>query len=482
MAVAQQLPRSAPEAQGIPADAVLAFLESAERETQHLHSLMLLRHGHVVAEGWWAPYAADRPHMLFSLSKSFTATAVGLAIDEGFLSLDDRVLAFFPGEAPARVSPHLEAMRVRHLLSMSTGHTTDTLPALHASPDGNWARAFLACPVERAPGSHFLYNTGATYMLSAILQGLTGVTLLDYLQPRLLGPLSIEGATWERCPRGINTGGFGLTSTTEAVAAFGQLYLQRGMWAGQQLIPAGWVDEATSTQIANGDDPISDWAQGYGYQFWRCRHGAYRGDGAFGQYCVVMPEQDAVLAITGGLGGMQAVLNLVWEHLLPAFGSAPLPANAAARAALAQRLDDLTLPLPQGRPTPFVAAQVSGATYSCEPNGLGIATVAMRFDRSGCKITLGDVRGDAHTFVAGEGCWQQGVISFMAEGEARPVAAAGAWVSDDTYLVRVYYVETPFCVTLTCRFAESRLLLDVAVNVSFGPTTFPAVIGHLMVP
>src|SRR3954470_10159745 len=177
-----QLPYSAPEAQGLGSSAILGFVEAVEQNIESLHSFMLLRHGHVLAEGWWAPYEAERPHMLFSLSKSFTSSAIGLAVAEGRLSVDDLVLPFFPEDAPANPSAHLAAMRVHDLLSMSTGHDVDTTLYLRQQPDGNWAKAFLARPVEHTPGTHFVYNSGATYMLSAIIQKLTGTTLLEYLR------------------------------------------------------------------------------------------------------------------------------------------------------------------------------------------------------------------------------------------------------------------------------------------------------------
>ncbi len=476
MTTTQRLPRSAPEAQGVPSAAVLALLGAAERQIQHLHSLVLVRRGHVVAEGWWAPYAAGRPHMLFSLSKSFTSTAVGLAVAEGLLSVDDPVLSFFPDDAPEEVGEHLAAMRVRHLLSMSTGHDTETMGAMDERADGHWVRGFLSCPVPHPPGTHFLYNTGATYMLSAILQRLTGITLLEYLWPRLLAPLGIEGATWQRCPRGISTGGFGLSTSTEAVANFGQLYLQQGVWQGRQLVPSAWVAEATRAHIANGSDPVSDWAQGYGYQFWRCRYGAYRGDGAFGQYCVVLPEQEVVLAITGGLGPMQPVLDLVWEHLLPAFAPEALPADPDAQAVLAQRLAGLRLPPPQGRAAPEGLALPAKRLYRCEPNDFEIETVGLHFDGQGCTLTLRDRYGE-HRVAAGPGVWQEGRTGLMGHGKQVAVAAAGAWTAEDTYELRIWYTEGPYCATLTFRVADV-LLFDMALNVSFGPTTFPQIIGH----
>ena len=203
----RRLPRSAPESQGISTAAIAAFLDAVERSGAGLHSLMLVRHGHVVAEGWWAPYAPDLPHMLFSLSKSFTSTALGLAVAEGRLTVDDAVVDFFPGILPPTVSDNLAAMRVRHLLSMSTGHDIDVTPVVRNATDDDWARAFLAQPVQHRPGTHFAYNSAATYMLSAIVQQLTGQTLLEYLGPRLLAPLGITGATWQNCPRGITIGG-----------------------------------------------------------------------------------------------------------------------------------------------------------------------------------------------------------------------------------------------------------------------------------
>jgi len=471
-----ELPRSAPEAQGIASSAILGFVEAAEREIHELHSFMLLRHGQVVAEGWWAPYAPELPHMLFSLSKSFTSTAIGLAVAEGRLSIDDAVLSFFPDDAPAEIGEHLAAMRVRHLLSMSTGHAVDTMPALHQRADGNWAKAFLECPVEYAPGTHFLYNTGATYMLSAIIQRLTGVTLLEYLRPRLLDPLGIGQATWETCPRGINTGGFGLSITTDGIARFGQLYLQNGAWNGQQLVPAAWVAEATARQIDNAPSENIDWAQGYGYQFWRCRHNAYRGDGAFGQFCIVMPEQDTVLAITSGVGPMQPVLDLVWEHILPALGTAPLPANPAAHATLSRKLGQLALPLPEGAVSP--ERDIPGGTYIFQPNQLELQAISFAFGPAGCELTLRDPRGEHH-LAAGYGAWREGVTTFVDRGERQPFVGAGAWVDADTYHAKFYYNETPFCVMMACQFVGDQLLFDFSVNVSFGPTEFPQLVGRL---
>src|SRR5919201_192543 len=255
---AADLPRSSPEAQGVSSPAVLAFVEAVDRQIDSLHSFMLLRHGHVVAEGWWAPYDAAAPHSLFSLSKSFTSTAVGLAVAEGKLSVDDEVLKFFPEDAPGQPSSNLKAMRVSDLLRMSTGQQTEP----PRKPDQPWTKTFLAHPVPFKPGTHFLYNTSATYMHSAIVQKATGQTVLDYLRPRLFEPLGIDDPTWGTSPQGVTLGGYGLSVRTEDIARFGQLYLQKGRWQGKQLVPQSWVAAATARQTSNGSNPKGDWDQG----------------------------------------------------------------------------------------------------------------------------------------------------------------------------------------------------------------------------
>lgn len=462
------LPRSTPESQGISSSAILKFVEAVEASIGEFHSFMLLRHGQVVAEGWWSPYAPDRPHMLFSLSKSFTSSAIGLAVAEGRLTVEDKVISFFPDDLPAEISDNLAAMRVHDLLSMSTGHHEDTTRYMHERADGNWIREFLERPVEHEPGTYFVYNSGATYMLSAVIQKLTGMRLLDYLQPRLLQPLGIEGATWEQSPQGIDTGGWGLMIKTEDIANFGQLYLQKGVWHGKQILSESWIAAATSKQVSNGSDPERDWEQGYGYQFWRCRHNAYRGDGAFGQYCVVMPDQDAVLAITSGLGDMQQPLNLVWEHLLPAMGAA-LPPDDAACDALKRKLASLAYAPPQGQKSSPLAASVSGKTYTLEPNDLKLESIRFDFAEAETRLTFIKA-GEIFPITCGISQWKEGESALF--DRSSKLAASGIWTSDDTFLVTLRFYETPFINTMPCRFDGDNLIIDGSVNVSFGPTSY----------
>jgi CubicO group peptidase (beta-lactamase class C family) len=492
---AAALPRSTPEEQGISSSAILAFVEAADRQaatTNAIHSFMLVRHGHVVAEGWWSPYGPDVPHKLFSLSKSFTSTAVGLAIADGKLSLDDPVLSFFPEDAPTNASTWLKAMRVRDLLIMSSGQNSNTVARLgdelrHSTQSGEKiTRAFLAAPVECKPGTLFVYSTPGSYMLSAIVQKVTGETVFDYLRPRLFEPLGIENPTWDASPQGITLGGVGLSIRTEDIARFGLLYLQKGKWNGKQLVSASWVATATARQTSNGSDPTSDWDQGYGYQFWRCRHGFYRGDGAFGQFCIVMPEQDAVVAMTSGTRDMQTIMNLVWDNLLPAMQPTPLAADADSDQKLRSTLAGLTLRLPWGAITSAIAPQVSGRTYLFPTNAQNIDAVSVDFKGPEATLVVRSL-GQEYRIGCGSGIWKKQQTAFNAGAEPwiappteQPIAASGAWTADDTYTIKLAYYETPLAITLTCRFAgEHVLLLSVENSVNFDPANPTLLIGEV---
>ena len=478
-AVAAELPHTSPEAQGVSSAAVLAFIEAADQEIDALHSVMIIRHGQVITEGWWTPYAEQSPHMLFSLSKSFTSTAVGLAISEGKFSLDDPILKFFPESAPESPSANLRAMRVRDLLRMNTGQETE--PA--RPKDQSWKASFLQHPVRFKPGTHFLYNTSATYMLSAIVQKTTGQTVLDYLRPRLFDPLGIPNPTWDLSPEGISTGGFGLKIRTEDIARLGILYLQKGQWQGRQIVPAAWVEAATSLQTSNGSSPDSDWDQGYGYQFWRCRNGAFRGDGAYGQYCIVMPEPDTVVAITSGVRDMQSVLNLVWQKLLPALGTGTLPENPEAHSKLQQKLKGLTLAHPKGTAAaPNIFDQVF--TFPAAPNATANAnlnqpeSVVLRKVSEEAISLVFRVNGKDQTFACGLHGWKPGQAAWKGLA-TQSVSGAGAWTAEDTFSAKLCFDTTPFVYTITLKFTGDKVSFNSQVNVGGNPAREVELIGAL---
>jgi CubicO group peptidase (beta-lactamase class C family) len=471
---ARPLPRSTPEAQGMSSAGILAFVEEADRISDSLHSLMILRHGQVVAEGWWGPYDAASPHDLYSLSKSFASTAIGFAVQEGRLTVDDEVLKFFPEDAPAEPSANLKAMRVRDLLTMAAGHQDESLP----NRDKLSPRAFLAHPVPHKPGTHFLYNTPATFMLSAIIQKVTGQTLLDYLRPRLFDPLGIENPTWDTNSHGMSLGGYGLSVRTEDIARFGQFYLQKGRWNGRQLLAPEWVAAATSRQVSNGSNPESDWEQGYGYQFWRCRTGVYRADGAFGQFCIVLPGHDAVIAITAGVKDMQAVLNLVWEKLLPAMHAGRLPRNRSAHQALMTRLQNLRVPVVAGSASSAAATAALGLAFQFPANEQKLEGITLeRVGPSDTTLVL-RVNGVNQRIVAGFQQWAPGRLQFAPIPE-RPVSVSGAWTSEDTFTLKICFTTSPYILTARLRLGERQVTWEGEYNVWFGSAKLPTLVGSL---
>lgn len=328
-----RLTKSLPRGEASPemAKATEKYLAAAKKAEQDLHSVMIVKDGKVIFEQWMSEGRADEPHVLNSVSKTFTSMAVGFAISEGKLSLEEKIVDIFPEYVPENPSEYLGEITVEHLLTMSCGHSKE--PSIdRTNNDASWIRLFMQHPVTHKPGTLFCYNSIGTYMLSAIVQRRTGEKIVDYLFPRLFRPLGINNVVWQESPEGINIGGWGLFLKTEDLAKMGLMILQKGVFNGTQVVPAEWIEAASSKQVEcvpagmtsaeahkmKKQARTSDWLQGYGYQMWQCRHNAFRADGAWGQYIVVIPEKNAVVVNTAHIGDMQAELNLIWDYILPA--------------------------------------------------------------------------------------------------------------------------------------------------------------------
>ncbi|MFC7626087.1 serine hydrolase domain-containing protein [Microlunatus sp. GCM10028923] len=447
--VTQQLERASAAEHGLRPGAVLDFLDDLDQE---LHSLMIMRHGKVLAEGWWAPYGPDQVHLLYSLSKSFTATAAGIAVAEGRLHLDLPLLAYLDDLADSAGGDRIRKLTVRDTLRMATGHAEDTLwPSFVADPHEP-LRGFLGIEPDHEPGSVFAYNNTATYAIAAITQRVTGSSLLDYLTPRLLRPLGIDRAHWTEYPTGRQLGYSGLHLTTESIARFGELYLRRGAWGGQQLVPAAYVDEATSALTPNPQEDSPDWQQGYGYQFWRSRYG-YRADGAFGQFCLVLPEQDAVIAMTSAAFDAQSILATAWQHLLPGFGQRPVHGADGDADRLAERLATLTLPTadhaaeaaveqpyarpPEAEDAPRPDLHVTGV----QSGDNGIWRVSLTH-----SDPLLPPEAPYFDLVAAPDRWLETTVELPGDRELR-LAASGTWL-DDIFRLDLVLVQSPHRLTL----------------------------------
>jgi CubicO group peptidase (beta-lactamase class C family) len=454
---ASDLPRSSPESQDVDPAGILAFLDTLESAPDiEMHSLMIIRHGQVVAEGWWSPYLPEQPHLLYSLSKSFTSTAAAFAIAEGLLDLDATVLSYFP-ELDAEITDRRSrSILVRHLAAMASGHLEETVQRASALDPLEPVRGFLLIPPDREPGSVFAYNQPCTYALAAIVQRLTGQTLIEYLRPRLFDPLGIGQAGWQRDAAGRDLGYTGLHATTDAIARLGLLYLQNGVWNGQRLLSEEWITEATRVQVESPNEPNPDWRRGYGFQFWKSRYG-YRGDGAYGQFCVVLPEQDAVITTTAGTENMQGILDAVWADLVPALTAATVdPSPVADR--LAARLDGLQLAAFQAKRAPDSSAGAWAAASFLPKGGWCEAQPtlnAVRLHRDAELWQLSflevEVAFGAAVGVAG---WRTNLTETDGGKTGMPLAVSGGWTDEDTFRAEVIFLETPHQLRLTCSLAD----------------------------
>jgi CubicO group peptidase (beta-lactamase class C family) len=469
------LPRSSPEQQGIASAGISKFLTAIKESGQEFHSLMILRHGHVVSEGWWWPYSSEHRQQLYSLSKSFTGTAIGLAVAEGYLTVEDPIIKFFPDVLPDAISENLANLKVKHLLSMSVGHAKDSILILEASPEGvTWEKTFLSLPVVFKPGSQFMYNSGASYMLSSIIKKVTGQTTHEYLKPRLYKPLEITGATWGENFEGVNMGASHLRMRTEDIAKFGQLYLQKGKWNGKQILSKEWVAAASSRKIENGKHD-SSWGYGYGYQFWLNPPGGFRADGAFGQFSMVFPEQDAVVVITSESIETKKTMQIVWDTLLPEMKDAPIPKNIAVQNLLVNELKALKYEPPEMAVSSSIATKISGKYFILDKNVFNASAVSFTFTGNKCLFTLKE-NGKPDIRIS------NGINHWIRKGNLKPashslfslrridfdsiVAASATWQNENTLLLTWRFIETVHGDSLTCIFDNDKITIKFLFSVA----------------
>ncbi len=472
------LPRSAPEKQGVRSEDILAFLDEVERAGLELHSFMLMRHGHVIAEAWWWPYSADRVHMTHSLTKSVTAAAVGIAIEEGRFGLDDKVVDFFPDYVPEDASDNLRAMTVRDLLTMRTGHDRETSGSVWRPIRTSWIAEFFKIPVVYPPGTHFQYTSAASYMLSAIITRTTGQSMADYLRPRLFTPLGIDRWAWDTSPGGISPGGNGLSWNTSASLKFAALHAQLGMWQGRRVLSESWVRAATSRQ-ADGDEDGP-----YGYHWWMGPGSSYYALGLFTQMAVVFPDHDAALALFAAVSGSGKLRSILWKHFPEAFGSgASRPGGAHAE--LRRRCGVLRVLQPLRKTSSPLARQISGRKLIVQPNDQTVRWVSFEFTGDACTYTMSDDGGE-HRITAGFSEYLEQDTSMTGHRlhhEYRPprqrVVAGARWTAPDRLEMTWQFVETAFRDTVVCTFKDGEVTIDRSVNLNSAETRLPTLVARL---
>ena len=475
---ADGLPRARPGEVGIDARLLESFLDALDADAIDLHSLVLHRTGRVAMEMYRWPYGPERPRVMHSVAKSFTACAIGMALEEGRFALSDRVVGFFPEHAPANPGAHLAAMSVEDLLTMRTGHAEETSGSRWRGLRSSWIAEFFKIPVVHRPGTVYKYTSAASYMLSAILTRTTGERLHDYLRTRLFEPLAISGETWDMGPDGINPGGNGLTCRTSDMLKLGVLHAQRGIWQGQRLLSERWIDSATRAHTE----------EGYGYHWMSGPRRSFCAMGVFGQLLVVFPEHAATLALTSAVNGVNAcsgtLLPLVHRHF-PGIFTDSAGDQHVAEERLQARCRRVAAIAAVTSPAAPPADRQDRLEYRMEPNPLGICALRLDLTADACTLQLADA-GDGQSIEMGLGRWLEGEASVPAPElhhgyEMRParVAASARWTDPDTLEMTWIFVESAFRDTVVCRFEGDRIRYSRRVNVNSGATSQPELTGRL---
>lgn len=491
------LSRSIPELEGVSSAGIIDFLNAIDTGRQEIHSFMFIRHGKVIAEGWWGPYGPDLRHVMFSASKTFTATGIGLAASENRLKLSDKVVSFFPYSLPDSIGKNMKELTVKDLLTMSVGQD----PAgMGGGSEDDWINTFIKNEPVHKPGTVFLYNNMATFMLSAIVQQVTGQTLFEYLKPRIFDPLSIKGIDWDRNPQGINLGMIGLRLHTEDMGKFGQLLMQNGKWNGRQLIPEAWVKEATSFKIESGDPSNkmpkdkNDWAQGYCYQMWRGRNNSVRLDGMAGQFVMLFPDKDAIVVLTANARNTQEELNLVHNYLVPSIKSAKaIPSDPARFAELQKKQSSLALKFPSSGVTESAFEPlISGKEFLLQNNDYNIQSVYFTFKNN--ELSFAIKRDNQISVIkAGKVAWKTvntksaSVLAPQRNTQSKSIDANYSVIQPVIKIASGYSWNDAKTLEITSRFVEESLgsqsvvctfsEINGTIAITLGPKSMPGMMG-----
>lgn len=434
----QRLIRSTPESEGVPSQYVKAFFDSLMKvKPTVIHSCIIARHGRVIGELYPAPWKREYSHTMYSVSKTFTAAAVGIAIGDSLLSVTDSVYTYLSEYYPEMPSDTIMGLTIRDLLTMEAGLPVDT----HMREvEVEWLRSYLSKQPKALPGELYAYDSIVTYLLSAIVQKVTGQKVADFLKERMFDKLDVTRMAWEESPEGITCGGWGLYIQPETMLKFGQLLLREGYWAGREVIPSWWVAEMMAPQSVTGK---------YGYQMWQCnKPGWAEANGAYGQHIFVIPETDMVVTLTQCSTGSYPLQKWIDELLVAQCTTEPLVAGNAYRV-----LQKAKYQLPTIRGRAQSKKRVRSFTISLAQNQLGWEKVRVKPELNNLTLYVTDTAGNEFTIDCGHDEWMTRTVSgrpicprpflnnFSNLPEKWRIAASYAWSSDDTLLLRLHYVD-----------------------------------------
>lgn len=475
-----------PESVGIRSRDILDYIETLETSGAEMHGLMIMRRGKLCAQGWWAPFAPGIRHGLQSHTKTYAATAVGIAYTEGLLRLDERVIDIFPEDAPAEPSENLKLLTVRDVLCMGCG--MDEMPR----NGERWVRDFLHVPVNHRPGTTYMYNSMGSTLLGSIVRKKTGLGLHDYLTPRLFNKIGIDpdNLRWMRMADGIEVGGGGLFATTEDNLRLMKLYADGGVWEGERILAEDYVRLATTNQNDSATErehnpDASDNFLGYGFQIWMCRpERAYRADGAMGQFTIVLPEQDMLIAITEtavGSKGQQRTLDITWDFVDKIGSAEALAEDEEAFSALSRKLAALNIGNPPCRPYSPVIKEISGRRFKVVSGhftpftgnfmtGEGpddITAFSLDFDTYGCVWSFETASGRRENVRVGTGGARFTNVLGSAEDYRQLYLCDGFWPEENVFEMHCRWVETCPKDTFSLRFADGAVEIEASNDSPF---------------
>ena len=474
----KELPRATPQSQGVSARQIQVMFDSLmSLPDTEIHSVVVARHGKIIGEIYPRPFTPESMHTLYSCSKTFVGAAIGIAIAENRLRLTDRIATLLPEYLPQEISANLASITIRDLLTMSSGITPDWDMRNRGE---HWITKYLSKEVS-TPGTKFQYDSICSYLLSAIIQKVTGQTTLDYVNEKIFIPLHITKADWELSPEGFNTGGWGLRLQSESMMKFGLLILNKGKWNGNQLIPASWIEEMTAKQIEVGDED-------YGYQMWLCDEpGAIRADGAYGQYIIVYPPKDMVVVVTqcSLINGM-IPRHIIYNHLFREESKTNPATFRGSEVILRQK--EYALPIIKGKAKARTMQMINQHRYRLESNALGWASIQLTSKPSGLEVNIVDTDNVETCLLAQHNEWAENIIetyppySVEAIGRYKGIegpfkaAASYAWVKGNLH-IKIHYTDWISSLHIECKdITNGQMVLSVKCNYSSDPVTIHGVI------
>ncbi|MFC3747309.1 serine hydrolase domain-containing protein [Paenibacillus sp. GCM10012306] len=461
--------KNLPEDHDLSSKDLLAFFKKVQESNLDINSFILMQDGQAISQFYREPYRKDTPQLLFSLSKSFTSIAVGIAWDEGYFDLHDKVISFFSDKLPDYISPNLSQMTIHHLLSMTAGHQNNIYGDVVKHTD--WISSFLSQEVHHVPGSYYRYSTHSTYMLSAIVERVTGQNLVDFLMPRLFEPLEIPRPSWETCPMGITAGGMGLSISTEGIARFGQMLLEKGIFKGRRIVSEKYINLATSKHADTmRDESRIDFSKGYGYQLFLCRNDCFMGNGGYGQLCFVAPKERIVIAATSCLPSMkhlQSLLDLVYEYILGQFNHGT-PSELEDAVALQEYLSNVAYPFPPSKDLINNEFIFKDARYTIHDNSQCIEEVRFSFQNNQLEFQMiyDSKVNKRYWFEFDTLVHARDLFTKDLALHDQEVVTHAYWSSENTLVLTLFYIETPYVITYNISTRNKTIELQCSNNAS----------------